>query len=57
MTAMITWSTNAKVQPGFKKKAYAFLEKLCQDETASGMHIEPIFGSAVHRVRTGRGRG
>jgi len=54
MTAMITWSTKAKVQPELKKKAYAFLEKLGQDDTAPGLHIEPIFGSADPRVRTGR---
>jgi len=37
-----------------KKKAYAFLEKLQEDDTLPGLHIEPIKGSADPRVRTGR---
>ncbi|WP_404389650.1 3'-5' exonuclease [Humibacillus xanthopallidus] len=37
-----------------KKKAFAFLEKLSTDDTAPGLHIEPIVNSADPRVRTGR---
>ena len=44
----------SKLDPAVKKKAYAFLEKLAEDDTAPGLHIEPIVGSVDARVRTGR---
>jgi superfamily I DNA/RNA helicase len=34
--------------------AYGFLEKLREDDTAPGLHVEPITGSADPRIRTGR---
>ncbi|WP_444664287.1 UvrD-helicase domain-containing protein [Cellulomonas sp. CW35] len=37
-----------------KKKAWTFLEKLQEDDTTPGLHIEPINGSRDPRVRTGR---
>ncbi|WP_432546134.1 3'-5' exonuclease [Kineococcus sp. SYSU DK004] len=37
-----------------KKQAYAFLEKLTENDALPGLHIEPINGSADDRVRTGR---
>jgi hypothetical protein len=37
-----------------RKQAYAFLEKLSDDDTTPGLHVEPINGSADPRVRTGR---
>ncbi|MFS0703395.1 UvrD-helicase domain-containing protein [Cellulomonas sp. 179-A 9B4 NHS] len=37
-----------------KKKAWTFLEKLQEDDTTAGLHIEPINGSIDPRVRTGR---
>ncbi|PFG18537.1 UvrD-helicase domain-containing protein [Serinibacter salmoneus] len=37
-----------------KKAAYSFLEKLREDDTVPGLHIEPIALSADPRVRTGR---
>lgn len=37
-----------------RKQAYAFLEKLSDDDTAPGLHVEPINGSTDPRVRTGR---
>ena len=37
-----------------RSSAYAFLEKLMQSDTSSGLHIEPIRGAADPRVRTGR---
>ena len=43
-----------KLEPSVKKKAYVFLEKLCQDDTSPGLHIEPITNSADDKVRTGR---
>ncbi len=43
-----------KLDPSVKKKAYVFLEKLCQDDASPGLHIEPITNSADDKVRTGR---
>ena len=37
-----------------KKAAYQFLEKLGQDDSLPGLHIEPIHGCNDDRVRTGR---
>ncbi len=37
-----------------KKKAFAFLEKLAEDDTLPGLHVEPIAHSADPRARTGR---
>ncbi|WP_446664146.1 3'-5' exonuclease [Flexivirga sp. B27] len=42
------------LDPSMKKKAYAFLEKLQEDDSLPGLHIEPIKGSVDPRVRTGR---
>ena len=44
----------SKLEASVKKKAYAFLEKLSEDDTAPGLHIEPITNSADSKVRTGR---
>ena len=44
----------SKLEASVKKKAYAFLEKLSEDDTAPGLHIEPITHSADIKVRTGR---
>jgi superfamily I DNA/RNA helicase len=44
----------SKLEPSLKKKAYAFLEKLAEDDTSLGLHIEPIAHSADDKVRTGR---
>ncbi|NYI59010.1 UvrD-helicase domain-containing protein [Cellulomonas soli] len=47
--------TPNKITDGtLKKKAWTFLEKLQEDDTTVGLHIEPINGSADPRVRTGR---
>lgn len=37
-----------------KQKAYSFLEKLAQDDSAPGLHIEPVNNAADSRARTGR---
>ena len=42
------------MDPSMKKKAYAFLEKLGEDDTLPGLHIEPIQSAADPLVRTGR---
>ena len=52
-TIIMTKAAN-KLEPALKKKAYAFLEKLAEDDSAPGLHVEPIKNSADKRVRTGR---
>ncbi len=37
-----------------KQKAYTFLEKLSHDDSAPGLHVEPISGAADSRARSGR---
>jgi len=54
MPTIIMSKPASKLDPTLKKKAYAFLEKLSEDDTAPGLHIEPIHGSADGKVRTGR---
>lgn len=53
MSVIITKSVS-KLEPTLRAKAYAFLEKLAEDDTLPGLHIEPIRNSADSRVRTGR---
>jgi len=54
MPSIIMSKPASKLDPAIKKKAYAFLEKLTADDTASGLHIEPLANSADAKVRTGR---
>lgn len=54
----IVMATNTKamgkLDGSVKRKVYDFLEKLQADDTASGLHIEPMKGAADSRVRTAR---
>lgn len=56
--ATVVLATNNKSMPkldgSVKDKVYDFFEKVRADDTAPGLHIEPIKGSADPRVRTGR---
>jgi superfamily I DNA/RNA helicase len=54
MPTIIMSKPASKLEPSLKKKAYAFLEKLAEDDTGLGLHIEPIAHSADDKVRTGR---
>ena len=54
MPTIIMSKPASKLEPSLKKKAYAFLEKLAEDDTSLGLHIEPIAHSADDKVRTGR---
>src|SRR5215471_10574356 len=54
MPTIIMSKPASKLEPALKKKAYAFLEKLSEDDTAPGLHIEPIRDSADDKVLTGR---
>jgi superfamily I DNA/RNA helicase len=47
-------SQTGTLDASVKKQAYAFLEKLSENDALPGLHIEPINGSADERVRTGR---
>ncbi|WP_270887102.1 UvrD-helicase domain-containing protein [Pedococcus sp. 5OH_020] len=53
MSVIITKMVN-KLEPAIKKKAFAFLEKLSENDALPGLHIEPINNSADSRARTGR---
>jgi superfamily I DNA/RNA helicase len=54
MPTIIMSKPASKLEASLKKKAYAFLEKLGEDDTSPGLHIEPIAHSADDKVRTGR---
>lgn len=54
MPTIVMTKVASKLDPSVKKKAYAFLEKLAEDDTLPGLHIEPLNHSADPRVRTGR---
>lgn len=54
MPQIILGPSFGKLDGAVRKAAYAFLEKLQESDTTSGLHIEPINGSADPRVRTGR---
>lgn len=43
-----------KIDGSMKAKVYSFFEKLQKDDTAPGLHIEPMQSPADARVRTGR---
>ncbi len=47
-------SQTGTLDASVKKQAYAFLEKLSENDALPGLHIEPISGAADERVRTGR---
>lgn len=53
---IVVWQTLKEPQhtPVVKGKIQTFLTKLQQDDTSSGLHIEPIVNSKDSRVRTGR---
>ena len=50
---VMTPSVN-KLEPAVKKKAFAFLEKLGENDALPGLHIERIQDVVDERVRTGR---
>ncbi|MFI5845611.1 UvrD-helicase domain-containing protein [Catenuloplanes sp. NPDC051500] len=43
-----------KIDGSVKAKAMTFLQKLSEDDTTPGLHVEPIANAADSRVRTGR---
>lgn len=54
MPTIVMTKLASKLDPSVRKKAFAFLEKLTENDTTPGLHIEPIAHSADPRVRTGR---
>ncbi|WP_166869339.1 UvrD-helicase domain-containing protein [Salinibacterium sp. ZJ70] len=46
--------TQQNLQKDVRALAFQFLNKLCEDDTSPGLHIEPINNSVDRRVRTGR---
>ncbi|MHA7292471.1 3'-5' exonuclease [Arthrobacter sp. HLT1-21] len=53
--ALVTWiKQKDKIDGTMKNKVYSFFEKLQKDDTAPGLHIEPMHSPADSRVRTGR---
>jgi hypothetical protein len=52
-TLIMTKQAN-DIDGSVKQKAYTFLQKLINDDSAPGLHIEPINGAVDRRVRTGR---
>lgn len=54
MPLLILSKVKDNLDSSMKKKVYAFFEKLQEDDTLPGLHIEPIKGSVDPRVRTGR---
>ncbi|WP_284981232.1 3'-5' exonuclease [Arthrobacter sp. efr-133-TYG-118] len=53
--ALVTWiKQKDKIDGAMKAKVYSFFEKLQKDDTAPGLHIEPMHMPADPRVRTGR---
>jgi superfamily I DNA/RNA helicase len=53
--ALVTWiKQKDKIDGAMKAKVYSFFEKLQKDDTAPGLHIEPMQSPADPRVRTGR---
>lgn len=54
MPTLIMSKLEGNLDGSVRAKTMAFLQKLGNDDTTPGLHIEPINGSADPRVRTGR---
>ena len=54
MPTLIMTSFPKKLDGSVRAKTMTFLEKLSENDTTSGLHIEPINGSVDPRARTGR---
>lgn len=54
MPTIIMTQWPVKLDGSVRSQAMAFLQKLSADDTAPGLHVEPITGSVDPRVRTGR---
>ena len=54
MTTIVMTSSVNKTDGAIKKKLWAFIEKLSQNDEMVGLHIEPMNNPRDARVRTGR---
>lgn len=54
MPTIIMGKLASKLDGSIRGKAMAFLQKLSADDTAPGLHVEPIQNAVDPRVRTGR---
>ncbi|GAB3606747.1 3'-5' exonuclease [Conyzicola nivalis] len=54
MTTIVMTSSVNKTDGAIKKKLWAFIEKLSQNDEMLGLHIEPMKNPRDSRVRTGR---
>jgi superfamily I DNA/RNA helicase len=54
MPTIVMGKLASKIDGSVRGKAMAFLQKLSTDDTAPGLHVEPIQHSVDPRVRTGR---
>ena len=54
MTTIVMTNSVNKIDGGIKKKVWAFMEKLAQNDAMPGLHIEPMNKPVDARVRTGR---
>jgi len=54
MPTIIMSKVSGKLDGSVKAKALTFLQKLSVDDTAPGLHVEPIKNAVDPRVRTGR---
>ena len=52
--SLIMTKQGNQLDASVRQKAFTFLQKITTDDTASGLHIEPIKGARDPRVRTGR---
>ncbi len=52
--SLLVMSSYNKIDGSLKQKAYTFFEKLTEDDSLPGLHVEPVKNSADPRVRTGR---
>src|SRR3954452_323562 len=53
-TIIMSQAWPKKLDGSVKAKAMTFLQKLQEDDTSPGLHVEPISKSVDERVRTGR---
>ena len=54
MPTIIMSKMASKLDGSLKSKVMSFLQKLSEDDTTQGLHIEPIENAVDKRVRTGR---
>ncbi len=54
MSNVIMVKNSNRTEPNLRKKVFSFIEKLMEDDSLPGLHIEPMVGANDPRARTGR---